>query len=423
MLILKACRSAAAGLACVLLLNFLASGHAMAAETTGAATPALRQFLAQALATHPALAAAQANIEVADARRSAADRPLYNPELEFDAERSESRTGTLGLAQRLDWSGKRGTRTEVADAERDVARARLLGLRQELGADILAALARWQTSDAVLALARERKTLMQRLLALAERRRGAGDINRVELDLARLASSRAGLQLAEAESDKADAAQALTALVGDRLSDLPTLPDALPPPASMEAGERVSNLPILQALASQIRAAASQVELRSRERRPDPSIALRAGQERTAGQNESVIGFTFSIPLHIRNNYSAEVTAARAALDRARQTYADRLRRARAKLESATSRYRVIHNAWSSWQSGGQPSLSSRAALLERIWQAGEMSTADYLVQINQTLDTRIDALQVQERRWLAWSEWLVASGRIDALLPNGAAD
>jgi cobalt-zinc-cadmium efflux system outer membrane protein len=61
-------------------------------------------------------------------------------------------------------------------------------------------------------------------------------------------------------------------------------------------------------------------------------------------------------------------------------------------------------------------------SLLERIWQAGEMSTADYLVQLNQTLDTRTNALEVQGRLWTAWADWLVASGQADAWLGQSKA-
>ena len=123
----------------------------------------------------------------------------------------------------------------------------------------------------------------------------------------------------------------------------------------------------------------------------------------------------------MRNSYRAEVEAAGADLVQAEQSLQDLNRRLRAQLLSAAERYRLSRSAWETWLKSGQASLGSQMDLLERIWRAGEMSTTDYLVQLNQTLDTRINALEVQGRLWTAWADWLVASGRMDAWL--GAID
>jgi cobalt-zinc-cadmium efflux system outer membrane protein len=80
----------------------------------------------------------------------------------------------------------------------------------------------------------------------------------------------------------------------------------------------------------------------------------------------------------------------------------------------------VTYDAWAAWEHSGQPSQSSQLALLERLWQAGELSTADYLLQLNQTLDTRTSALELRGQLWRSWFDWLAASGRFDGWL-NGS--
>ena len=390
------------------------------------ATPALRQLIGKTLDNNPGVQAARAAVEAAEARVRGADRPLYNPELEVDAEQAETRTGTLGLSQAIDWADKRGARTEVAGAELDRVRAEYAAVRQQLAGELLGALGRYHTAADLQRLAQQRLELMQRFLDLAEKRRQAGDLNQVELDLARLAHTQATLQLSRTASDLAEAGQALAAVSGEPRRDWPALPQDLPALDGVDADALLTNLPALRAQQARVGTARATVTLRTRERRPDPTVGVRAGQER-AFRNSSdadygVAGLTLSIPLYVRNSFRAEVQAAGAELTQAEQSLQDNYRRARAQLLSAADRYRLSRGAWQAWLRTGQASLGSQVSLLERIWQAGEMSTADYLVQLNQTLDTRGDALDVQGRLWTAWADWLVASGQADTWLGQSDA-
>ena len=254
---------------------------------------------------------------------------------------------------------------------------------------------------------------MQRFLALAEKRRQAGDLSRVELDLARLAHTQSLLQQAQASAERSDAGQVLVAVTGGLRRDWPTLPERLPELADFDAQVLLDGLPEVQAQRNRIAAARSTVVLRQREQRPDPTLGLRGGRE----ESDRLVGLTLSIPLFIRNDFRAETQAANAELIQLEQTGQDAYRRAQARLLSAAERYRVTHNAWGVWESSGQPILSSQMALLERLWQAGELSTADYLLQHNQTLETRASALELREQLWRSWFDWLAASGQFESWL------
>ncbi len=383
------------------------------------ASPALRQLIGETLEQNPGVQAARAAVQAAEARMRAASRPLYNPELELGADQAETRTGTVGLSQTIDWADKRGARTGVAGAELDRVRAEYAAARQQLAGELLAALGRYHTAADIQRLAQQRQELMRRFLNLAEQRRQAGDINQVELDLASLAHTQATLQLSQAASDLAEAEQALAAITGGVRRRWPALPADLPALQTIDANALLTNLPALRAQQARVGAARSTVTLRSRERRPDPTIGVRAGQERAFrtgnGATYSVARMTLSVPLFVRNNFRAEVAAAGSDLTQADQLLQDGYRRARARLLSATERYRLSRGAWTVWQGSGLASLGSQVKLLERIWRAGEMSTTDYLVQINQTLDTRRNALSVRGRLWTAWADWLVASGQAES--------
>ncbi|HGX91988.1 MAG TPA: TolC family protein, partial [Candidatus Tenderia sp.] len=343
------------------------------------------------------------------------DRPLYNPDLDIEYEDADAVTKTLGLSQTIDWGDKREARTRVAAFEYEAVAAELNAIRQALAVELLTVLADYHTAAELTTLAKQRRGLMQRFLSLTEQRLQVGDLGQVALDLARLADTEANLQLARLRGVQAEAEQALTAIVGAGLNDWPALPD-IPSstrfnPANIDI--LLEQLPVLRATRSQIATARAAVELSRRERRADPTIALRGGRE--AWNN--LIGLSLSIPLFVRNNFSAEVDAANADAIRIEQNAQNLYRISRARLISTARRFELGRQAWDDWQQTGQISLESQTQLLERLWQAGELSTADYLVQIKQTLDTRTAATELRGSLWQAWFEWLAASGKTESWL------
>jgi cobalt-zinc-cadmium efflux system outer membrane protein len=58
--------------------------------------------------------------------------------------------------------------------------------------------------------------------------------------------------------------------------------------------------------------------------------------------------------------------------------------------------------------------VATRADLLERLLRAGELSTADYVVQLKQTLDTALAGAELEGRLWQSWFELLFAIGEIE---------
>lgn len=376
-------------------------------------SPALMSLMQNVLDNNPRVHAARAMVDAASARGRAASQSIYNPELEFEVERAESDTTKLGLRQAIDWSDKRAARSGVAAEDYRAAQAELEVVQQALANELLSSIATYHTAQALHALAQERATLMQRFLALAETRQRAGDLTQVELELARLAHTQAVLYLAQAAALRADAEQALTALTGEHTVDVPALPEQLPVLAEPDLDSLPEQLPDLRAGQARIAAAREGVSLRQREQRPDPTVGLQGGQE----GSDQLVGLTLSIPLYVRNNFRAETQAASADLLQAEQVSQDALRRARARLTSSVTRYQITRTAWQAWEATGKPSLGSQVDLLERLWQAGELSTTDYLVQLNQTSETRTSAFELRGQLWQSWFEWLAASGRIGQLL------
>lgn len=397
--------------AVLLVALVIAPGFSLAATGffPSAGNPSLRAFVEKAIDEHPRMQAAAAELERARAELAAADQPLYNPKLELGYEESDARTRELGLKQTIDWSDKRGARTDAASARLVAAEARYEAIRQAFVTRLLTSVADYRIAERQLQLAERRLALMTRFAEIAAQRREVGDLPRVDFDLAQLAQSESAMQRAKARSQLAEAEQQLHALAMNTTAAWPELPSELPVLDPVQPIDQlVTTLPVVVAARANAKALAYTTELRERQSSPDPTIGIRGGKE----GEETLVGLTFSIPLFVRNSYDAEVAAALAGERAAYRNAASVERNARARLLSAGRRYKAVREAWQDWQQQGEVSLSRQIEVLERLWQVGELSATDYLVQLKQAMDTREGALDMENESWRAWFAWLEHSGR-----------
>jgi outer membrane protein, heavy metal efflux system len=375
----------------------------------------LSTLIRETLDSNPGVQSAQAALDAATAYERAGNQPLYNPEVEIDAEDAIDQSAFIGISQSIDWNDKRKARGGVASYERETVVAKLQQIRQELAIELFSAITQNDVSQRLSNLANEREKLMRQFAALAAQRREAGDLSQVELDLARLALAEAKIRQSQAAFTSMEARRALSAVLGEAKFLLPALPDT-PSYANIDTPDieqLLNELPAMRVQAARIAAASERVKLRSLETRPDPTVGVRIGQE----ESDLLTGLTVSIPLFVRNTFRAEVDGANAERIQIEQEAQDMYRRARAQLTASLERYRLTNRSWDSWKKIGAQSLGSQITLLERLWRAGEISTTEYLVQINQTLDTRTAAEELRGRLWQSWSDWLAASGQVESWL------
>jgi len=124
-----------------------------------------------------------------------------------------------------------------------------------------------------------------------------------------------------------------------------------------------------------------------------------------------------SIPLFVRNNFRAEVDVANAELIQIESESQNIVRKVRSELFTSAHRYQLLHETWNGWLQTGQSSLSSQLSLIQQLWQAREISTAEYFMQLNQTLNTRTSAIELRQDLWRAWIDWLLATGKVNTWL------
>jgi cobalt-zinc-cadmium efflux system outer membrane protein len=366
----------------------------------------------------PALQAAEAKLATAEARGLSATRPIYNPDLELTAENADVDTRSIGLSQTIDWSGKRRARSDAAAAQVRAAQAERDQVRQRIALQWLSGFSAYRVACEQVDLGARRVAVLERFAALAQRRLAAGDIAPLESDLAELALQEAGAQQAGLLADQAKARQIVAAIAADDAVPLPELPLRLPPQATLPlAPATIETLPALQQAVAEVDAADARIGVAERDRRPDPTISLTGGRVSNGAVSDKVVGIHVRIPLFVRNDYSADVSAARAAADEAAATLHERRLLAIAEAEQTATGYNALRDAWQTWERRRAARADDRAALLQRLWEAGELSTADYLVQLKQSIDTDLSAATLRARAWQAFADWLGASGGLDRWL------
>jgi len=380
------------------------------------APPSLRAAIDAAWRAHPGQRAVGARLAASRARLRAAERPLHNPELEVARDDGGAETTTsIGLRMALDLADKRGARRDIAGARADLAEAEARLRRREF---VRAWLAGWADTRAArerVAAGGDRLALTARFAGLAARQFDAGDISGLERDLALLARDEASAEQSRLLVEQAEAEARFRSVGGqpDDVVAVAAAADDLPPPVP-PSGE-LHALPDWQV--AQATVAEREVVGARRERIVDPVLGAYGGRKRyePGGPDDTVYGVTVTVPLFVRNGYRAEVVAAEAEADAARAEQ-ERVRLAlAADRRRAVDSYAAARSAWTGWRDSRGTDVSRRAALLERLWREGELSTADTLLQLKQTVDTRLAGAELQARLWRTWTDYLAATGRLEA--------
>ena len=377
----------------------------------------ISQLIQRVLPTHPRFTAAQAELDAVKAQYNAASNAIYNPELELDSQETNIRTSTIGLSQTIDWGDQQGAKTQIAKHHLDAAQATFQRDRQQLIRDLLVVLGDYQNKMRLAELSQQRLTLMKSFFELAKQKHTAGDLSQVELDLAQLAYSESIFNNAKVLSDNVDAEQAYYAMYGSNSLPKSSLPDMSVDFQEVEIPSELDNflmsLPQVRFVRANVAASKETIILRQSEGSADPTIAIRGGKEDT----ESLVGITLTIPLNVRNNFSAETESARKEYLQAEQLAQQAWRNLRRDIISQTRQYQLTREAWQQWKQSGQISLTRQLNLLNRLWRAGDLSTTDYLVQIKQNLDTQSAGIQLQTTLWSSWLTWLESTAQIESWL------
>jgi len=407
---------------CIAVISILGVPGAVCAEDddvspdTATSAEPLAAFVDVILAAHPVIESAGAAIMAAEAQERSADRPIYNPEFGFDIEDAEEKTYELGLFQSVDWSGKKKAAHAASSANRLAVERSYLVTRNSVAAEVLQLLAGYWSAVEFQRLASSTEVLMADFAQQAKLRYDAGDMTQVEYETAVLAYAEVRMRQADVAANLASVIRELTTF-GAR-EDVPTwprMPSTLPALSTKpgDVSPLLAQLPEIEAANAMVAAADAEVELAKRLKKPDPTLGLRVGEE----GDERLIGFTFSIPLFVRNSFNEDLLASIALRSQASADAAEVERDAKARLLVAMERYMTMRQGWVVWEQSGASSIERRAAALQKLWDAREINLSDFLLQVRQTLETRSTALQLRQMLWESWVDYLEASNQVERWL------
>jgi cobalt-zinc-cadmium efflux system outer membrane protein len=379
----------------------------------------LHGAIARAVERAPDGVAARGRIGEAEARRvDAGLRWRDNPELElavgprFASDGGAAAVGSgdrsADLSVRLGQSFTRGhsARLALTDAGVAQARAEVAATERELARDVSLAFYAALHADRVVDATRRAEELATRAADAANRRRAAGAISDLEVDLARAAMGRARSAARAAESERAAALGALAAMIGAAPDDVLVLRGDLHPIAPSERPGRESRGPStrrddaarsgqsgeradLRAIAAERAVAAAE----ERVARATSGWQLGAFVEYAREENAQIVlgGLRVTLPAWNRGQGARAERRAREA--RIETTLAARSAVAARETRDARDALAHAREAVELFEAEVLPFLDDAEGLLERSIEAGTLPIREYLVVRGELLDGRREYL------------------------------
>lgn len=351
--------------------------------------------LARAHRVAPDAIAARGRIAQAEAAVVGASVPFVsNPEIEGDLG-PRFKTGhpidaDAILTQNLEpW--RRGARRQLAASERAHAQAEgdvtLRDLDLEVSLAFYDAIFANQAADQ----AKRAEDFAKAAADAAQRRRQAGEITDLDLNLARVALGRAHSATQITLAQRSTLVGKLAVLVGAAPSDTLVLHGTLAPPplpASVDAANRAD----VRALARDRDVAAAEQAQAVANGRPEVGIIV--GYRRD--DPDSIVLGGLRITLPIWNHAQGAKAAARAHERTATEARDVTLHIAERQIADAMAAYTATKQAVDAFERDVLPLLDDSEQLLQKSIDAGQLAISDYLVAREEILDGRREHLERQ---------------------------
>ena len=349
----------------------------------------------------------------------AADRAVYNPELGLNYQHADTDSYSVGLSQTLDWGDKRGVAMHRAELEAQILLADIGLERSQMLAERLLALAEQAQSRKALTFAEQQFRFTKAQLNIAEQRLAAGDLSNVELQLMRLelATNTADYALAEQASLVADGK--VIALLGGHHFAFAEFIEEIKRSVTQVKGDvnTASTLPALSSAYQQVLLArVNRIQVKA-DASADPTISISAEKEGT----DNKLGVGVSIPLQVRNNYNELQAVADKSMAIAEQGYLARERVLTAKQQQVLHALPRLLERYQDWRELAQTSAAKAAKSLDQQWQAGDVSTSEYLQSRRQLAASYLVGLNLETAIYQSWLSWMGESGQLMPLLDSSA--
>ncbi len=371
-------------------------------------------WLDSQIINNPEVIEAQELLNASTHKVNSASQAIYNPNFESSYEREgDDNNYSFGLSQTIDMGDKRSINQSIAQMHHFANQQQLKSIIETKKSQALSALIKWNAAKKSSFIALEQEKQLETLLSIVDEKKSAGILGQLDVEFIYLSLSQTLSNIADYQLKLKNAEIQVQELLPDWTPEKVTLPKEGIGVSNYRVNpEWIDSHPIIEVAKTQWKIKQKQALLTSAESKIDPTIGINAGQN----AKENTIGITFSMPLNIRNNYSEDIKASYTESNAAEASYQSVHRkqtfRVKANYESVTTNKKYFER-WQSLMSGrGRNS----AKLLKNSWDAGDISTSDYLLALNQRADGLYSGIQLETLFKLSEIDFLLSIGQLSKL-------
>ncbi|MCS6925245.1 MAG: TolC family protein [Candidatus Binatia bacterium] len=372
----------------------------------------LAEALARARRQNPDLLAVRQELEIARGRLVRAQYPNpFNPELgggaasrHFAEIPGSSNDFDITLSQELEVAGQRRKRIEEADRNLAKVTQQIKDRERLILAQVKEVFYRSLFLRRRLALARAVEDLNRRLRDIATARFQAGDVAKMEVNVAEVRLGQARRATIVAARDYRNAVQELERLLGMEPVGQVTPDDQLPlhpplPQPDQLIQRALENRPDLQAVVAEQQRVAAETALTHRLLVPNPTLQIFYRREE-GGQTIAGGALRFPLPLFDRKQAELVQLAGRAAQAR-HERHSTELR-IQHEVRDAWRRYEAAREEVAVFETAVLERATENLQLIETAYQAGKIDLLQVVVVQNDLVQAQLFYLDALENYWLA---------------------
>ncbi|GAC29799.1 efflux family outer membrane protein [Glaciecola pallidula DSM 14239 = ACAM 615] len=369
-------------------------------------------WLALQVNKHPDIVAARETMNAIFSMALGNKQPLYNPELQTGYEREgDANNFTIGINQKIDWWNKRETKAQIADFSLTQASKHFNYLVQEKTAQALQALVTWQATKKQSVVALEQEKQLGTILDLVTKRQQSGDLGQIDAELTFLSLTQILNVTAKTQVQLKQAQAQVKELLQDWTPDTVVLPAQGLTFSNYESSPQwLEQHPLVVEAKVQWQISKGDAQLAILNTKAEPTIGVNAGK--TAREN--TLGLTFSMPLNIRQDFSAQAKAANQQSIAAEANFRSVFRKQKYAIQAAADTLMVYQQNYQRWQKLMEGRGERSGDLLHKQWQSGDLSTTEYLLALQQRAEGLNAGIELQSQYHLSQIEWLLQVGQVN---------
>lgn len=409
-----------------LVLVLALASTALFMATAQAQSLTLGQAIERALASSPAIRAAESNFpalegELAEARALFWNNPQVSGELgSRDARQpagptDRSREWAVGFSQAFEIAGQQRLRRETVMQSREAAEQNVHEVRAQTVFEVSERFVKVLSLQTRIPAEEQTLALIDRSAQAVSRRVEAGEDSILDANLARVEAERVRNsvsilreQLIQARAELAAAVQWPAA---DTLEAVGTLDE---PPGPLNLNELVASAaarPLLRFLDSRERAARSRLALERSLVYPDVTLGLIHGREGPNDTRERVTAFTVSVPLPFFKRNQAGIGRARSELTQIEVERESAVRQVEAQVRALWARRQNLIQRVNNLNAALLPRLAQNQELTRKAFDAGELSLVQVLLANRQLIEAQRDLIDARTELRLAATALEAAAG------------